>query len=192
MTPTTKLEAINTLLATIGESPVNSLNSGLVEASSAEQTLDNVSRDFQTQGWSFNTELTFSLSPDASDMLTLPANCLHVDTLDTRMSATSDLVQRGNKMYDRVKNTYAIGTAIEVNMVVLLEFEEMPESARRYVAIKASRILQDRVLGSESLHSYNSQDEMVAWSNVLQQESEVQDLNIFDNYETNVIAHYYR
>jgi|TARA_R110002124_G_scaffold113845_3_gene268364 hypothetical protein len=192
MTPTTKLEAINTLLATIGESPVNSLNSGLVEASQAEQTLNNVSRDFQAQGWAFNTEITFDLSPDASDMLTLPANCLHVDTIHTRMSSDTDLVQRGNKMYDRIKNTYAIGTTVSVDMVVLLDFEEMPETARRFVAIKASRILQDRVLGSESLHSYNSQDEMMAWNNMLQSELDVQDLNIFDNYETNKIAHYKR
>ena len=192
MTPTTKLEAINTLLATIGESPVNSLNSGLVEASQAEQTLNNVSRDFQAQGWAFNTEITFDLSPDASNMLTLPANCLYVDTIHTRMSSDTDLVQRGNKMYDRIKNTYAIGTTVSVDMVVLLDFEEMPETARRFVAIKASRILQDRVLGSESLHSYNSQDEMMAWNNMLQSELDVQDLNIFDNYETNKIAHYKR
>ena len=168
------------------------MNSGLVEASQAEQTLNNVSRDFQAQGWAFNTEITFDLSPDASDMLTLPANCLHVDTIHTRMSSDTDLVQRGNKMYDRIKNTYAIGTTVSVDMVVLLDFEEMPETARRFVAIKASRILQDRVLGSESLHSYNSQDEMMAWNNMLQSELDVQDLNIFDNYETNKIAHYKR
>jgi len=192
MTPTSKLEAVNTLLATIGESPVNSLNSGLVEASSAEQTLNNVSRDFQAQGWSFNTDLTFKLSPDASNQLTLPANCLHVDTIHTRMSSDTDLVQRGSKMYDRIKNTYAIGKAVEVDIVVLLEFEEMPETARRYVAIKAARILQDRVLGSDILHAFNAKDEMVAWNNVIQNEADVQDLNIFDNYETNKIAHYYR
>jgi len=192
MTPTSKLEAINTLLATIGESPVNSLNSGLVEASSAEQTLDNVSRDFQSQGWSFNTDLTFDLSPNAADELTLPANCLHVDTIHTRISSDTDLVQRGMKMYDRIKNTYAIGLSLKVDMVVLLEFEELPETARRYVAIKAARVLQDRVLGSDTLHSFNSRDEQAAWNNVMQAESDVQDLNIFDNYETNQIAHYYR
>ena len=192
MTPTSKLEAINTLLATVGESPVNSLTSGLIEANQAEQTLDNVSRDFQTQGWAFNTDLTFELSPNAANELTLPANCLHVDTIHTRMSADTDLVQRGMRMYDRIKNTYAIGTVLKVDMVVLLDFEEMPETARRYVAIKASRVLQDRVLGSDTLHTFNTRDEQVAWNNVMQAESDVQDLNIFDNYETNNIAHYYR
>ena len=33
---------------------------------------------------------------------------------------------------------------------------------------------------------------MMAWNNMLQSELDVQDLNIFDNYETNKIAHYKR
>ena len=108
------------------------------------------------------------------------------------MSSDTDLVQRGMKMYDRIKNTYAIGVSVKVDMVVLLDFEEMPETARRYISIKAARVLQDRLLGSESLHSFNARDELAAWNSVLQNESDVQDLNIFDNYETNYIAHYYR
>ena len=158
MNPTTKLEAVNTLLATIGESPVNSLTSGLIEASLAEQTLDNVSRDMQSMGWTFNTDLTFKLTPDANSEITLPANCIHVDTTSLRKSSTTDLVQRGSRMYDRIKNTYEITETIEVDIVVLLSFEEMPETARRYVTIKAARILQDRVLGSEILHSFNAVD----------------------------------
>lgn len=184
MNPTTKLEAVNTLLATIGESPVNSLASGLAEASLAEQTLDNVSRDMQSTGWAFNTDLTFQLTPNASNEITLPANCLHVDTTSLRASSTSDLVQRGMRMYDRIKNTYTITETIEVNIVVLLGFDEMPEAARRYTTIKAARILQDRVLGSDALHSFNSADEQAAWIALAHNESDVKDLNIFDNYDT--------
>lgn len=184
MNPTTKLEAVNTLLATIGESPVNSLSSGLVEASLAEQTLDNVSRDMQSTGWAFNTDLTFKLTPNASNEITLPANCLHVDTTSLRMSSTSDLVQRGMRMYDRINNTYTITETIEVNIVVLLPFDEMPEAARRYTTIKAARILQDRVLGSETLHSFHAADEQAAWVALAHNESDVEDFNIFDNYDT--------
>lgn len=184
MNPTTKIEAINSLLATIGESPVNSLTSGLVEASLADQTLDNVSRAMQSMGWSFNTDLTFKLTPDANSEIALPANCLHVDTTSLRMSAESDLVQRGMKMYDRVKNTYTMTEAIEVDIVVLLDFEEMPESARRYVTVRAARILQDRVLGSDMLHSFNAADEESAWASLLHNEADIKDLNIFDNFDT--------
>ena len=184
MNPTTKLEAVNTLLATIGESPVNSLTSGLVEASLAEQTLDNVSRDVQSMGWAFNTDLKFNLTPTASNEIALPANCLHVDTTALRMSSESDLVQRGMRLYDRIKNPYTITDTIEVDIVVLLSFDEMPEAARRYATIRAARILQDRVLGSESLHSFNAADEQSAWVALSQNESDVKDLNIFDNYDT--------
>ena len=184
MNPTTKLEAVNTLLATIGESPVNSLTSGLVEASLAEQTLDNVSRAVQSMGWSFNTDLTFKLTPDANNEINLPTNCLHVDTTALRMSATSDLVQRGMKMYDRIKNSYTMTAPIEVDMVVLLNFDEMPETARRYSTVRAARILQDRVLGSDTLHSFNAADEEAAWVSLVHNESDVKDLNIFDGWDT--------
>jgi len=100
------------------------------------------------------------------------------------MSSTTDLVQRGTRMYDRIKNTYVITETIEVDIVVLLNFEEMPETARRYVTIKAARLLQDRVLGSETLHSFNAADEQSAWVSLTHNESDVRDLNIFDSYDT--------
>jgi len=192
MNLTTQLEAVNVLLATIGESPVNTLNSGLVEASEAEQTLANVNREVQAIGWSYNTDLGYTLTPNASGELQLPTNCLHVDTTSLRKSTDSDLVQRGLRLYDRVRNTYVIEKSIDVDMVVLLEFEELPESARRYITIRSARLLQDRYLSSEALHTFNTIDERNAWNNLLQIESEVEDFNIFDNYAPNEIAHAYR
>jgi hypothetical protein len=184
MTPTTKLEAVNTLLSAIGESPINTLNSGLVEATLAEQIVDNISRSTQSRGWSFNTDLEFKLSPDLAGEVALPTNCLHVDMTSLRMSSTSDLVQRGNKLYDRVKNTFAIDDTIEVDIVVLLDFEDLPETARRFITVRAARIFQDRTLGSDTLHGFQQDDEITAWADLQQAEAEVQDYNIFDNYET--------
>ncbi len=184
MTPTTKLEAVNTLLSAIGESPINTLNSGLVEATLAEQIVDNISRSTQSRGWSFNTDLEFKLSPDLAGEVALPTNCLHVDMTSLRMSSTSDLVQRGNKLYDRVKNTFAIDDTIEVDIVVLLAFEDLPETARRFITVRAARVFQDRTLGSDTLHGFQQDDEITAWADLQQAEAEVQDYNIFDNYET--------
>ena len=66
-TPTTELEAVNIMLSTIGEAPVNNLDSGLVDAETAETILKNVSRDVQSHGWNFNSE------PDYTLRLTLAA-----------------------------------------------------------------------------------------------------------------------
>ena len=58
MAATTKLDAVNTMLSAIGEAPVNSLSSGLIEAEIAETILDTVNTEVQSMGWHFNTELS--------------------------------------------------------------------------------------------------------------------------------------
>ena len=53
---TTELEAVNTLLHTIGEAPVNSLTGTLpIDATLANNTLSEVSREVQSAGWHWNT-----------------------------------------------------------------------------------------------------------------------------------------
>ena len=64
LSPTTKLEAVNTMLTSIGEQPIQNMNdlAGLSDASIAEQILDNVSRAIQSRGWIFNTDLDVQMS----------------------------------------------------------------------------------------------------------------------------------
>ena len=54
---TSKLDAINSMLIGVGEAPVNTLNSGLQEAEIAAITLTTVSREVQSSGWTFNTDI---------------------------------------------------------------------------------------------------------------------------------------
>ena len=62
---TTQLQAVNSMLSTIGEAPVNSLDSGLVDAETAETVLNEVSRDVQSFGWNFNTEPDYVFNPNS-------------------------------------------------------------------------------------------------------------------------------
>ena len=56
-TSMTELEAVNVLLTTIGEAPVNTLTGNQVtDVTIANQVLTEVSREVQAQGWHFNTE----------------------------------------------------------------------------------------------------------------------------------------
>ena len=60
-TRTTQLEAVNTMLSTIGEAPVNSLTGSLpVDASMAVNILNEVNREVQSAGWKFNTPVEFA------------------------------------------------------------------------------------------------------------------------------------
>lgn len=161
-TPTTELEAVNLMLAVIGESPLSSLDdSTVVDAVLARNVLSEVSRAVQTKGWHFNTETEFPLLPDASTKeISVPTNCLRVVT--TYPTSDVDAVHRGKRLYDRKNHTYQFTKTVTVDMVVVLPFDELPETARHYIAVRASRVFQARTVGSETLYSFSKQDEQDA------------------------------
>lgn len=182
LSPTTELEAINTMLSTIGESPVNTVeDTGNVDVVIARQILQSVSREVQARGWHFNTEKNYNITPNSDGYLVLPNTVLKVDTVYPDDS--KDVVVRGSKLYDRENHTYVFTDAVKVDMTVLLTFDELPEVARNYVTIRASRIFQERVVGSDTLQAFNSQDEARAMVSLMEYEADTADLNILSgNY----------
>lgn len=186
-TPTTKLEAVNSMLSTIGEAPVNSLTSGLVDAETAETILNEVSRSVQAHGWNFNSEPDYTVAADTSGNVVLPTEIIRADLANSETkyrSSKQEYIQRGNKMYDKVKHSFNIGKALKLDVVVLLNFEICPEVARRYIAVKAARIFQERVVGSERLSEMNRTDEQEALFALQEMEGDNGDYNIFDDYGT--------
>lgn len=187
ITPTTKLEAVNSMLSTIGEAPVNSLSSGLVDAETAETVLNEVSRDVQSTGWNFNSEPDYTIAADSEGNVVLPSEIVRADLANSETklrSAKNEYVQRGNKMYDKIKHTFNIAKSLKLDVVVLLDFETLPEVARRYIAVKASRLFQERVVGSDTLSAMNRQDEQTALFALREMEGDNGDYNIFDDYST--------
>lgn len=184
LTATTKLEAVNVLLSCIGEAPVNSLTSGLVDAETAETILNSVSREVQSQGWGFNTDYEREFTLDANNQIQIASDVLRIDMAERRTSEL-DVVARGSKLYNRATNSFYFDpsiSSVKMNAVVLLTFEDLPEAARRYITIRSARIFQDRVVGSETLHAFHQRDELVALVELKDADSEVNDHNIFDNY----------
>jgi hypothetical protein len=183
LTVTSKLEAVNTMLTSIGEIPVSSITSATTnDVSIAIQILDHVSREVQSRGWFFNTDINYSLVPTNNNQIVLPANALRVELAES--SRLHNYVERNRKLYDRVNNTYTITGTVKVNIVFLLDFEELPEVARHYVMIRASRIFQDRMLVSAELHKFHEVDELQAYMNLKETEGDIGRHNILTgNYD---------
>ena len=182
--PTTKLEAVNVMLTSIGEAPVNPLISGLEDAELAETILENVNKETQSKGWIFNTDLKVTLPLNSDNQIVLPNNYLRVDTRTTLRSNTKDIVERGRKLYNRIANSYTFTSGVQVDAVVLLDFTDIPEVARRYITIRSARIFQDRVLSSPNIHGFQMQDEQQAFIELQDYQAETSDFNISDNYDT--------
>jgi hypothetical protein len=176
-TPTTELDAVNALLATTGESPVNVLvDSGVVTADIARTTLHEVNRAYQSEGWYFNTQQDYGLGPDVSGFMNVPTNALKLKPSEAWKD--EDVVQRGSRMFDRVTNSYVFDHNIGFDIVLFLDYEELPESSRQYILITAARLFQDRVLGADALHTFNEQDVELARKRVEKEEIENSQTNL--------------
>ena len=185
-TRTTHLEAVNTMLSTIGEAPVNSLTGSLpTDASMAKNILDEVNREVQSGGWKFNTSYKATLSRDTNNKIPVANDVMHIE-LNPLLEAKSsnDPVIRGSFLYNLAKETFIFDKDFEnVQIVHLLDFEQIPEQARRYITIRASRIFHDRTLGANALHRFSRQDELVSLSILKQSEASVADHSIFNSYD---------
>jgi hypothetical protein len=175
LTPMTKLEAVNVCLATIGEPAVNSLDGASLDAQMASDFIDELSRDVQSEGWHWNKEV-HKLSPDVTGAVTLPVNVVEVDTVNG--SVDTDVVLRGQRLFNRADNTYVFTEPMELGLIVLLPFDDLPHAAKRYVAIRAARVFQARVLSSETIHAFTDADEKRAWAALRKYELRTGDYNM--------------
>ena len=159
---TTELEAVNVMLGTIGEQPVNSLDiSTISEVSIASNILFDISREVQTRGYSWNKETEYPLAVAVGGEIPLPPNCL-----DVNITNQSDwIVQRGNRLYNRTDHTYVFDATVDVEATIIffLPFTDLPQAARNYITLRAARKFQVRILGSESIEKFTEIDENQAW-----------------------------
>jgi hypothetical protein len=182
---TTELDAINIMLGTIGESPINSLDAatGVVDAVTARSILAEVSVQVQEEGWHFNTEYEFELTPELSTKeIYVPPNVIEADASKYDRNDI-DVAIRGNRLYDRRNKTYQFERSIKADLTVLLEFNELPQAARHYITIRAARVFQQRVVGSDTLGSFTEADEARALRAMRRYEARTADYNMLtSNY----------
>jgi len=181
LSPTTSLEAVNILLESIGEAPINSLSAdNIVDASIAKSVLEEVSKDVQTEGWHFNTEIAYTLAFDGDGYVTVPSNCLSVDANRTH-HPLADVTQRGTRLYNRTDHTFVFTDAVYVDMIIGLAFEDLPEAARRYITTRAARVFQDRLVSSGDLHTFTGQEEARARATLVATQTDNADSTFFDS-----------
>ena len=181
-TLTTELEAVNTMLRYIGEAPVNSISNSSalpLSATLAVSVLADASREVQSEGWHFNTAPKVTLSPDNSTKkITVGTDVIKVDPNDT----TKDYVLRGLTLFDRENNTDQFDNDVEVNTLTLLAWDSLPQSARQYITLKASRKYQAQMIGSRELETLIARDEYNARADLMEDDSGTSDRTILDSW----------
>lgn len=153
---TARLEAVNVMLATIGQPPTSSLSANApLSVVLADATLNEVLREVQSQHWNFNTEYEREYTPDTSSRIYVGTDVIWaVDE-----SRATNVTLRGRQLYDLEDGTYEFDSPIKLTIRVCLDWDQLPEPARRYIEIRAARIFQQRIVGSVKLDGFTSRDE---------------------------------
>jgi hypothetical protein len=173
----TELEAVNVLLTTIGEAPVNTLTGNQVtDVTIAKQVLNEVSREVQAQGWHFNTEQGVPLTPDVVGDIVVPADTARIDAQDF------NVVIREDKLFNLTDRTFTFASKILVDIIYYQDFAVLPQQAKKYITTRAARIYSDRMLNSESIHKMTARDEQRALIDLKEYEGDTGDFNMMDSF----------
>lgn len=177
-TPITELEAINMMLAAIGEAAVSSLETATtVEVTQAKNLLSNINREVQQKGWHFNTEWDVTLSRDSDNRIPLGSSVLSVyveNELTTIRGIDGQMF-----LYDLDDNTFTWTKNLDDAVTItLLDFKNTPQALRQYVTAKAARVFQEEVVGQASAEQVNRLEESEAYADLLDDEAERAGYNV--------------
>ena len=160
-TSLSELEAVNIMLSTISVAPVSTLAvSGDLNVSVAKQMLYDTAREVESYGYYFNTDAKYPLARNVDDEIEMPKNTLFVSV--DRDFWRYDATLRGLKLYNRSKQTYKFDKNLTGSVTFFLEWDELPQPAKQYIAIKAARKFQLRMLPDEYTSKYSQQEELEA------------------------------
>ena len=184
-TPTaaqTKLDAVNLMLASIGQSPVNTLTGTLPkDVNKAVYALDNALREVLTQGWSFNSDTEYPMSVDGTNRIAVPSNAMQIDPTygEDYVPRYDSSAPAGMFLYDTSKRSFnEFATTVDVDIVWAFEFEQVPQHCRQYVATKAARKFQAGIMASAILHQFTRDDEAEAYATFRRVEKRQKKYNI--------------
>ena len=185
----TELDAVNSILMSVGETPVNTLTVQSPEVAIAQKTLRQVCREIQAEGWSYNTENEYPIDTDTNNQVIVPNNVLQMDLNIFQHGKDYDVVRRSDngvmKVYDKKNHTFTFENCDKLyfDMIWMLDFEDLPQAFKDYVTVRASRIASNRMVNNPQSSKLIEQDEAGARALALEYETKQADHNIFNDYQ---------
>ena len=149
----------------------------------ALNTLREVSREVQSEGWTFNKEFDYTLTPNSDNEILIPDNMLQVDlNISSKRSGNRqfDSVNRGGKLYDRIKHTYKWTAAnVKADILWYFEWENIPDPIQAFIVARAAAIFSSRTIGEPDQYSILQQKESFARAMAMEYECNQGDFSFF-------------
>ena len=179
----TELSAVNSILGSIGQSPITSLTTGNAlqnpEISFIYNLLQEVNKDVQTTGWHFNTQTKVKRSPDGNGNYVVPVDAILYDISDGQIDRNRDVVRKNGKLYDLVNQTDVFTQDFYFDIISLLPFADLPPAIQRYVIARTSVRAAVQLVSNAELVKLLKMEEEQTKANALNYETEQGDNSFF-------------
>ena len=177
----TELNAVNSILGAIGQTPVTTLDLENPETSFVYQLLQECNRDVQDEGWVFNREDHYPLQANAANQFVIPANVLRMDVSENDIYFTSNVVKRDGKLYDKYRHTFEFTKkTIYFDIVWLLPYSDLPSVFQRYITSKASGRAATQLVSNPALTQMLTAQEAQTRAACIEYECNQGDHNMMD------------
>ena len=183
----TELDAVNSILMSVGESPVNTLTVQSPEVAIAQKTLRQVCREVQAEGWSYNTENEYPIDLDTNNQCIIPNNVIQLDLNIYQHGKDYDIVRRSDngtmKVYDKKGHTFTFTNCEKLyfDVIWIIEFQDLPQPFKDYITCRASRIASNRMINNPQSAKLLEADEAALRALALEYETKQGDYNIFSD-----------
>ena len=185
---TKELPAVNEILASVGQAPVTTLDQTNPDVAIAYDTLLQVSREVQAEGWTFNKEYDYPQTTNNKQYI-IPTDMLQVDLAEGSVSSRvatgdKDVVRRNGKLYDRYNHTYDIrdnDTAdnLKLDVTWLIDWVDLPVPIQDYIVSRAAVIVSSRIVGDGGQYQMLQQKEAYTRAMALEYETQQGDYTFF-------------
>ena len=170
-----KLAAVNIVLSNIGQAPVTTIDNDNPMVAMASNIIDEVTNSCQSEGWVFNKESDYPFTPDSNNEIGIPENVLQ---LDSGYYSDIEAVIRRGKLYDKRSHSYTFTTQQSLDVVWLVDFNDMPDAFKQYVAMRSANLFAGRSVGSAEAVRFGEREEAQARAAMIEYETSQGDYNM--------------
>lgn len=183
----TELQAVNQILASVGQAPVTTLEQTNPDVAIAYNTLLEVSREIQAEGWTFNRECNYPIPTNIDNEIVIADNIIQMDLCKHHVdNFGKDAIRRDGRLYDRHKHTYKWEKSpVYVDITWLFNWEDLPFPHRDFITSRAAAIVSSRIVGDSTQYQILSQKEGIARATMMEYETTQGNYSMFGFPEGN-------
>ena len=170
---TKELPAINQILSSCGQAPVTTLDTTNPDVAIVYDTLLQVNREVQAEGWTFNKENHVEFTPDNDDYINIPNNIIQLKLTENAANMEYDAVRRNGRLYDKAHHTDKwTEDTIECDVIYEFDWVDLPQPIQDFITARAATLVSQRIVGDNTQYQMLQQQE--AYSRALALEYETQ------------------